>query len=904
MVLKRLLVTTLGALGLGALVSGPAFGQAPGEGNIPAPDLFDDQIACSMNVPALMGAMAVPMPSMLITGTMSSTLDNLLRGNMGMGDPRNVDLSATDDPDSGGNNPMDLIYVVPTGVANCGSADATVVAFTAAANGAIATDVAEGYIAVKAQYDLVVAQESVVATAQNSLNAAQRAATATNPNTAAINSAQATLNTATEELAKRQTALDAISAGPIYQAGIAEWRASGAVTSAVTAWNMAVDGVTTTDSMGALDILDATTYGGPRHQNADSAVLTGYVALGTDPSGTDPGSVGNVLNAADGTVNLANMRLYADVAGDGTRTGDNFNDDGTLAVPMRNTLDPDDGNAMEVLPTTATIAVIRADVEAANNAVKALEEAQAKNTNRNNDIAFEEAVRRARLEAAHLNAQWNAAITDAVDLRADNQKNRFTDTNGNGIQDTGEADNPDYVDAFSILSRYTAYGEALIKRDNAENALRMAVADREAKTRATIKSFISPGSFYQQLVDRRQALLDARQNTVNRIVNAGGTPTTAQNEAVEDAQEALDDANDVKGDYDELVSDADNPAVGLINELSKTDGNDGHALVSAITGNYDATQANKDRLDALLTMNDDGTESGRIVDIESKLGEGGNVDQLQTALNALAGDGRMDETVKGNADNITDLDERVAYNEADLDTVWDDLFGGQRGVEMQHGDPETCDSTSTRTGDRLNCVEALSEHNEKDIDGINDKLMAKKEYIETLAEEIGVDPVTGEGTGEGDMSRIDMNYAIAQRADDQSKANAMEIGMDEDGMSRIDHNEKRSMDNAEDIDAEMKERMAEDTKIRGEFAMADDTVRSEFAMADSRLSSQLTGMINSNTGMINENRSMIGALDTRLTNELETVRAGVAATQRRPGLRGGRGRGIGVGGGGGAGRGG
>ena len=47
----------------------------------------------------------------------------------------------------------------------------------------------------------------------------------------------------------------------------------------------------------------------------DSAVLTGYVALGTDPSGTDPGSVGNVLNAADGTVNLANMRLYADVAG-------------------------------------------------------------------------------------------------------------------------------------------------------------------------------------------------------------------------------------------------------------------------------------------------------------------------------------------------------------------------------------------------------------------------------------------------------------------------------------------------------------------------------------------------------------------------------------------------------------
>ena len=68
MVLKRLLVTTLSALGLGALVSGPAFGQAPGDGNIPAPDLFDDQIACSMNVPPLMGTGAVPMPTVVPRG--------------------------------------------------------------------------------------------------------------------------------------------------------------------------------------------------------------------------------------------------------------------------------------------------------------------------------------------------------------------------------------------------------------------------------------------------------------------------------------------------------------------------------------------------------------------------------------------------------------------------------------------------------------------------------------------------------------------------------------------------------------------------------------------------------------------------------------------------------------------
>ncbi|MDE0006525.1 MAG: hypothetical protein OXQ29_27875, partial [Rhodospirillaceae bacterium] len=653
MVLKRLLVTTLSALGLGALVAGPVFGQttppAPGDGNIPAPDLFDDQIACSMNVPVLMGMDAVPMPSVVPEDAMTSPLDNLLRGMSGMGDPRNVDLALSD---TDGINPMDLIYVVPTGVANCGGpTDGTVAAFTAAVNGAIATHVAEGFTAVKAAYDLLVEQEGEVATAQTALNDARKAATSTNSNTTAINSAQAILDAATTELAKRQTALDAISTGPIYQAGIAEWRARGAVETSVAAWNMAVDGVTNTAMTGALDVLDAASYGGPRHQNADSAVLTGYVSLlgggeGADPSGTAAGSVGNVLNA-DGTVNLANLRTYADIGATdgGVRTTDNFNDDGTLRVPMRATLDPDDpATIMEPLPITATIADIRADVEAANNVVKALEEAQAKNQNVNNAIAFEEGLRRARLEAAHLNAQWNAAITDAIDLRTDAQKLRFEDDNGDGDNspdDNETTPNTAYVDAFSLLSLNTAYQGALAKRDTAESALRMAVSDREAKTRATINSFTSPGSFYQQLVDRRQALKDAASNIVNRIVNAGGTPTTAQNKAVEDAQKALDTANKVKGNYDALVSDDNNPAVGLVDELAKTGGDDGQALVSAITGNYDATQANEDRLDALLTTADDGTESGRVKSLEDKVsmleggGAGGGVDQLRTDLDAL-----------------------------------------------------------------------------------------------------------------------------------------------------------------------------------------------------------------------------------------------------------------------------
>ena len=985
MVLKRLLVTTLGALGLGALVSGPAFGQeAPGSGNIPAPDLFDDQIACSMNVPALTGMDAVPMPSVVPMGAMTSTLDNLLRGMSGMGDPRGVDLTATDDPDSGGNNPMDLIYVVPTGVANCGGpTDGTVVAFTAAVNGAIATDVAEGFTAVKAQYDLVVAQEGVVANAQTALNTARMAATSTNPNTTAINSAQAILDAANEELAKRQTALDAISDGPIYQAGIAEWRARGAVETAVAAWNMAVLGVTDATGMeGALDILDAATYGGPRHQNADSAVLTGYVALGTDPSGTDAGSVGNVLNA-DGTVNIANMRTYADVAGDGTRTTDNFNDDGSLAVPMRATLDPGDGNAMEVLPTAATIGTIRADREAANNAVAALEEAQAKNTNRNLDIAYEEAVRRARLEAAHLNAQWNAAITDAVDLRTDAQKLRFVDDNGDGDNspdDNETTPNTAYVDAFSLLSLNTDYQGALAKRDTAETALRMAVATREASTRATINSFTSPGSFYQQLVDRRQALLDTQQNTVNRILNAGGTPTTAQNTAVEDAQEALDDANKVKGNYDALVSDENNPAVGLVDELAKTGGDDGQALVSAITGNYDATQANEGRLDALLTMNDDGTESGRIVDIENQLGEGGNVTQLQTDLDELAGDGRTDETVKGNADAIMEVEDQVDINVGDIGQIKTDIYGETSG---QHGDLAACDATGLLNV--ATCADARSRHNEADIEDVNDKLMDKKEYIDNLGAAIGVDPVTGEGTGEDGMSRIDMNAkAIADETQDRKDADTAlggridkeimdRMGADEALGGRIDKEimdrmgadealggriDKEAMDRmgADEalggrIDKEAMDRMGADEALGGRIDKevmdrtnadtvlggridAEEMARADADMAlgmridgeamaradadvmlggmitaeemarmeaDTALGGRITSNANDiasnmnsigqNRSMINDNRNMIG----ELSDDLDVVRAGVAASMALAGMPAINGRGIAIG---------
>ena len=57
-------------------------------------------------------------------------------------------------------------------------------------------------------------------------------------------------------------------------------------------------------------------------------------------------------------------------------------------------------------------------------------------------------------------------------------------------------------------------------------------------------------------------------------------------------------------------------------------------------------------------------------------------------------------------------------------------------------------------------IEGLDERvtaNEETLVDHGMKLMQKKEYIDNLAAEIGIDPVTGEGLMDGGMSRIDYN---------------------------------------------------------------------------------------------------------------------------------------------------
>ena len=74
---------TKSPIALIALASSTALAQqGPGDGNIPAPNLFDSQIQCTSRLPSM-----APTPTLVATGDMESLLDTVI----GMGDVRITD---------------------------------------------------------------------------------------------------------------------------------------------------------------------------------------------------------------------------------------------------------------------------------------------------------------------------------------------------------------------------------------------------------------------------------------------------------------------------------------------------------------------------------------------------------------------------------------------------------------------------------------------------------------------------------------------------------------------------------------------------------------------------------------------------------------------------------------------
>ena len=690
MVLKRLLVTTLGALGLGALAAGPTSAQ-----QVPAPDLFDDQVACSSNVPA---------------GTANAALGMAL--GMAIKDGEVItDIDGDGVPDAGSDF-VGLNYIIPPGNSNCGGGTYSQAEFDAAetalgdgmagfevggpkpVTGPIAKDVAAGYTQTLTAYLAVRAADTAVETAKAALKVLTDAATAGAADTPSITTARETLATAETTQTAANNKLNAVGAGPINMAGIAEWRAKFAVEDAVKAYNMAVAMADTAGSGAQLGDLN----------------YAGYVPL-RDETGSY--LTNNVIQ--NGVVNLANLRAYANAEGNRAATQDamsgaitgegNFDNAGNLLVPMSDS-DDTDGAVITLAPTavTDTYTDINTRVMAVNDAVTALKKLQKGNKNALLQPAIDEAVRRAELEAAHYGTQLAA-------LRADT---------------TAQNPNAEEDDQYSIADRYSAYTAAKTTRDNAGVTLETAFQARETATSAVAAAFTNPQHFYQQLVDRREYKKTAAEAEVTRLAGLTGddaateAQTKAAATAVTAAETALTKATDAQAAFQGLVAEG-SPVKGLVEELLKGDavGDDGGALVDAIAGAYDGQDAAKTRLDALLTeesstetTDDDGNtvttttpESGRIVDIETSIagltGEGGDV-AVNTAAIAANTTG-----IGENSDGIMQLDGRVTQNEDDIDSLDGRVTTNEAGIAANTTAIET-EATARMEGDAANHTEIMN----------------------------------------------------------------------------------------------------------------------------------------------------------------------------------------------------
>ena len=494
MVLKRLLVTTLGALGLGALAAGPASAQ-----QVPAPDLFDGQVACSSNVPSGM-AMADAALGMSLGDTIKA--GGMIAITKPDPDDPNQVIYVAGAAGETYTDLTDLSFIIPPGNSNCGAgaytqaevdaanANGGVAGFEAGdpkmpVSGAIAKDVAAGYTDTLNAYLAVSGADG----ADDAVKMA-RDLLKDDPEDEDL---QGDLTDALTAQTAAHSDLYSVGAGPINMLGIAEWRAKFAVEDAVDAWNEAVETAemaSSTDADGDLDLAYNDKY-----VPVNSSQL---LALFDDD-----------VDILDADTITAKVRVYANAEGGNESAPDTngvfeptmsvtesaFDDAGNLIAPMR-----DDGDTSDTTVTleadtnaTATYSIVNIRLVAVNEAVDALVDLQEKNQNALLQPAIDEAVRRAKLEQAHYQAQFDAMVADTTNL---------DDTDDIVDTDVDEA----AAAAYSIKSRYDAYLKAKTDRDNAGVELQTAFQEREAATAAVAAAFTDPQAFYQQLVDRREFL--------------------------------------------------------------------------------------------------------------------------------------------------------------------------------------------------------------------------------------------------------------------------------------------------------------------------------------------------------------------------------------------------------------
>ncbi len=632
MVLKRFFATALGALGLGALAAGSAFAQTPGEGNIPAPNIFDDQVTCTANLPSLMSRTPTRIPQ----GGKTSPLDDAI----GMGTATINEKAATTDPDGIYEN---LVYVIPPEGNNCGGVlpfgamdvftdptDPTTQTTIGASADTIA--VAQGYSELLPKFAAVYGapdDTSSTGTA-GALRAAQKALTdgiESGLSGSALEPLQEAVDDAQEAHNKAKAIFDDAAGGSIYMAGVAEWMAKAAVTKSIEDYNMQV-----TATAMAKTVLDNLDYGNYVSLINDSllTVVTVTAGMAGDP---DLAALATYANAVVGMSTVGTV----DDMGVTTTADSNFDAAGRLLVPMElNTDTADDPDDLRpVVDSTDNgvdqIRQRRDDYRVAADALQKLADDTREATGGTSplQLAYDEAARRANVEANYYNEVYTAMLSD--------------DTVQTSADLTDDAATTDVDESMTtIAARNAIYNTANNKRFTAEQDLRSKAAAREAATANVAAQFSNPTSFYSQLVARRQAEKVTADRNVAKASEDGGTASKALTDAAATAQKNLDNANKDNDAVQAQFANEDDPTLALVQELLKNDGDDGQALVDAIGATYDkAAGAAAEAQDAVDEA------------IEGLTGEGGAIDMnTQRSME--------------NAESIGELDGRVTQNEDDI----------------------------------------------------------------------------------------------------------------------------------------------------------------------------------------------------------------------------------------------
>ncbi|MDE0363010.1 MAG: YadA C-terminal domain-containing protein [Rhodospirillaceae bacterium] len=775
MFLKRLIFTALGLAGM--LGFGTAMGQGAGnstddgmgEGGIPAPKFYGDITACAGGMlPAASTAMG---PASLLG--MGGLLDMAL-----MGDPTAADATIGTTGDSAERDAL-VVLLDPTtvlgGSANC------------------ANDVARGYTLATELY-----------------------------NEYTLTKALAESRTATdldqENFTKARDAYNAYG-GAVYDEVYNQRMRSDAASDAIDAYNALVGGSGELASLNTGADSDGSTDG----RGYSEITVNDFVTVTDSANPTEEET--RQLNRVYGSMGVRGFQAIAGTGavlnadGEITRT-DAFNTPGVLQTGEAAS------DTITTLGEIATeLALWEAAVTTASNNVNAANEAGNVDTR-----ALEETLRRATAGRDHVQSELTR-LTAIV--RSQNRDDGYEEGGDNRFSRGTGANAVTYTNERQVVDAYLAAQQRV---NTAAANVRSTVTALDNANKALKRELGSADSYLNQLVTLRQyeqAVAEAE------LAEAGGANASQGfMDAVDEAKKAVTAAQNLLTTHENLTGDS--PAGALLSALLESDADDeddGLALVNAIS----SVDSKVNNLQEQLT-----DEDGNPIDL-SDLGDSDAI----MALTAVDDPATMeDETgpvtknandIASNDDEIMMLDGRVAVNEEDLDRAWMDLYGTERGVEAQHGDLAACEATGALNV--ANCANARSLQNEDDIaeigtdiDDVNDKLAQKKEYIENLAEHIGVDAVTGEGG----HSRIDMNQA-------RSMANAVEIGMDDNGMSRIDHNEARSMKNASDIEAETTARMAADEELGGRID-AEATARMEAdTMLGGRIDAEATARMEADT---------------------------------------------------------